>query len=161
MSKAEEIPKFRNKLYKRFEEKGYALLVNLLELSVKEWLNKDNWTVLIHNTQDKNPDEILHNFVPLIENFKEVERFYVRIMLKNMNAMWNYDIFQKILGRNYSLNIGSLKDREITKIEDNVSVVLVNKTVYPKQWKETRWENIKTSNQNIGRIIEKMQKYEK
>lgn len=161
MSKAEEIPKFRNKLYKRFEEKGYALLVNLLELSVKEWLNKDNWTVLIHNKQDKNPDEILHNFVPLIENFKEVERFYVRIMLKNMNAMWNYDIFQKILGRNYSLNIGSLKDREITKIEDNVSVVLVNKTVYPKQWKETRWENIKTSNQNIGRIIEKMQKYEK
>ena len=114
-------------------------LSNLFELSLREWFNDSgNGLKIVAGTFDRSEEKayVLQNFVGLFENYKDVERTYIRLQFKRLPARDNelYQNLQSIIGRNYTSKLEAFTKEVGTamSIKGTLKIFTISKLLYPR-----------------------------
>ena len=79
---------------------------------------------------------VLQNFVGLFENYKDVERTYIRLQLKRLPARDNElnQSLQSIIGRNYTSKLEAFTKEVGTamSIKGTLKIFTISKLLYPR-----------------------------
>lgn len=135
----QELISLHQKLSVILSDKEYLQLINLLEISTREWFNnRENGLRLIAatfgNTELRN--YMLEHFVGLSQNYKDIEKTYIRLQIKSLPVVID-DLprkLQKVTGRNYSSKLHALiQEAESSMTKDGpLTIAAISKAFYPR-----------------------------
>lgn len=106
---------------------------------MREWFNDSgNGLKIVAGTFDHSKEKayVLQNFVGLFENYKDVERTYIRLQLKRLPARDNelYQSLQSIIGRNYTSKLEAFTKEAGTamSMKGTLKIFTISKLLYPR-----------------------------